>query len=505
MKLGAYTAVLHDRPLPDALKVLGELGLTSAEINSGGFLPPVHIPMDDLLASAGAREDYLGPVPGRRDHADRPQLQRQPAQPAAGHRAGARGRPAPLDRGRRPARRGPGGHDVRRAGLRPGRGVPVLGGEHLGQPVHRRPGLPVGPRRPVLAGRRRAGPGRGRARCASRCTRRTSSSTRRRCAGWWSGPERPTSGRRWTRATCSGRGSTRSPRSTGSASWSSTPRPRTRSIHEDNCRIYGVLDERHTRVTENPLHLGGRSYLNRWPADPAWEFVHVGRGHDVHFWARFLTALSRVDPDMAVNIEHEDQPRTTRWRGCGWPPRRCSRPRPRRASERGPAAGRAGRARPDGPHPRGQPGPALPVGGAGRGHRRRPVGRPPRSAPSSACRRRRTSTRCCPMWTPSWSPPRPARTPSWSPGPPGPAGRCSARSRSRWTGRPLWTPWPRWPRRACRSRSASTAGSTRTGPRRPSGSGPASSARSTCSAPRCGTCGRRTRRSWPRPAGSSWT
>ena len=60
MRLGAYNAVLHDRSLPEALKVLGELGLTGAEINSGGFLPPVHIPMDDLLASAGAREDYLG-------------------------------------------------------------------------------------------------------------------------------------------------------------------------------------------------------------------------------------------------------------------------------------------------------------------------------------------------------------------------------------------------------------------------------------------------------------
>ena len=228
MKLGAYTACLHDRPLAETLKILGELGLTGAEINSGGFLPPVHIPVDDLLASAGAREDYLGAVPRRRDHADRPQLQRQPAQPAAGHRAGARGRPAPLDRGRRPARRGPGGHDVRRAGLGPGRGVPVLGGQHLGQPVHRRPGLPVGPGGAVLARRRRAGRGTPGSRCASRCTRRTSCSTRPPCAGWWSGPAPPTSGPRWTRATCSGRGSTRSRRSSGSASWSSTPRPRTR-------------------------------------------------------------------------------------------------------------------------------------------------------------------------------------------------------------------------------------------------------------------------------------
>ena len=38
MKLGAYTAVLHDKPLPEALAILREMGLESAEINSGGFL-----------------------------------------------------------------------------------------------------------------------------------------------------------------------------------------------------------------------------------------------------------------------------------------------------------------------------------------------------------------------------------------------------------------------------------------------------------------------------------
>ena len=31
MKLGAYTACLHDRSLPESLKILAELGLTSAE------------------------------------------------------------------------------------------------------------------------------------------------------------------------------------------------------------------------------------------------------------------------------------------------------------------------------------------------------------------------------------------------------------------------------------------------------------------------------------------
>ena len=34
MQLGAYTACLHDRSLPETLEILRELGLTSAEINT---------------------------------------------------------------------------------------------------------------------------------------------------------------------------------------------------------------------------------------------------------------------------------------------------------------------------------------------------------------------------------------------------------------------------------------------------------------------------------------
>jgi len=45
--------------------------------------------------------------------------------------------------------------------------------------------------------------------------------------------------------------------------------------------------------------------LNRWPADASWNFVAVGRGHGLEFWVPFLRALSAIDPDMAVNIEHE--------------------------------------------------------------------------------------------------------------------------------------------------------------------------------------------------------
>ena len=59
MRLGAYTACLHDKPLKNALDVLAGLGLDSAEINSGGFLPAVHLPIEDLRSSETARSEYL--------------------------------------------------------------------------------------------------------------------------------------------------------------------------------------------------------------------------------------------------------------------------------------------------------------------------------------------------------------------------------------------------------------------------------------------------------------
>jgi sugar phosphate isomerase/epimerase len=75
-------------------------------------------------------------------------------------------------------------------------------------------------------------------------------------------------------------------------------------------KLNGVLDDRFGRVSpDDPdaLSLGGRYTLSRWPENSSWDFVAVGRGHDVAFWTEFLRALAKIDPDMAVNIEHEDQ------------------------------------------------------------------------------------------------------------------------------------------------------------------------------------------------------
>jgi sugar phosphate isomerase/epimerase len=34
--------------------------------------------------------------------------------------------------------------------------------------------------------------------------------------------------------------------------------------------------------------------------------VALGKGHDQDFWNRFVAMIARVDPTMAVQIEHED-------------------------------------------------------------------------------------------------------------------------------------------------------------------------------------------------------
>lgn len=70
----------------------------------------------------------------------------------------------------------------------------------------------------------------------------------------------------------------------------------------------GVLDNSFRRLgsDEPRQQIGADEWANEWPRDSAWDFVALGRGHDVDYWARFLEALHDVDADMACNIEHED-------------------------------------------------------------------------------------------------------------------------------------------------------------------------------------------------------
>lgn len=59
MKLGVYSAILHDRPLEEALGIVADLGLSGYELNTGGFLPPVHVPVDEILENSELAKDYL--------------------------------------------------------------------------------------------------------------------------------------------------------------------------------------------------------------------------------------------------------------------------------------------------------------------------------------------------------------------------------------------------------------------------------------------------------------
>ena len=65
MQIGVYTAILHDRDLDSALDVIQSLGLNGAEINSGGFLPPIHLPINDIMSSNDKRDEYLNKFTSR--------------------------------------------------------------------------------------------------------------------------------------------------------------------------------------------------------------------------------------------------------------------------------------------------------------------------------------------------------------------------------------------------------------------------------------------------------
>lgn len=71
----------------------------------------------------------------------------------------------------------------------------------------------------------------------------------------------------------------------------------------------GVLDSSFGPVPEDEgarTPTGTEHWCSTWPSDPAWRFVAIGQGHDVEWWAQFLRECAAINPKMNVNIEHED-------------------------------------------------------------------------------------------------------------------------------------------------------------------------------------------------------
>jgi sugar phosphate isomerase/epimerase len=308
VKLGVYNAILHDRSLPEALKVIADLGLTGIEINTGGFLPAVHVPsMDQILESDAARDDYLGLFEGTGVSIAGLNCNGNPLHP-------------------NPEIGGKHAEDVRRS---------IRLAERLGQNrVVTMSGLPGGE------------PG---------------ATVTNWIVNAWNSAALDVLDYQWDIAAKFWRETDRlaaehgvkvalelHPQNlvfntadvyklvelTGATNvgveldashlfWQQMdPVAVVRElgplvfhaaakdvrINTENAKLYGVLDNRFRRLRpdEPRTNLGGDEWANEWPKDSAWDFVALGRGHDVAYWAEFLRALYEVDADMMVNIEHED-------------------------------------------------------------------------------------------------------------------------------------------------------------------------------------------------------
>lgn len=308
MKLGLYNAILHDRSLEEAIAFVSSVGLTGLELNSGGFLPAVHIPTyDDILVSDAARDDFLGVFEGT----------------GVGI-AGLNANGNPLH----PTRAIGDKHaeDIRRS---------ILLAERLGQ--HRvvtMSGLPGGEPNTVRP-------------------------------NWivnaWNSAALDVLDYQWDIAAKFWREMDRfaadhdvkvalelHPQNlvfnsadvhklielTGATHvgveldashlfWQQMdPVAVVRHLGElvfhaaakdvrvntEHAAINGVLDNSFRRLgsDEQRTNLGGDEWANEWPKNAAWDFVALGKGHDTAYWTEFLRALREVDPEMYVNIEHED-------------------------------------------------------------------------------------------------------------------------------------------------------------------------------------------------------
>lgn len=305
MQLGAYNACLHDKPLGEALQIIADLGLTSAEINSGGFLPPVHLPIEQLRGSQDARAEYLGEFSSR--------------------------------------------------------GLTLTALNCNGNPLHPDPDFPhrqdlfesleiaalLGVKRVVTMS---GTPG----------IEASSTRTAWNPLPWWS-PFLDVRDYQWEVAVpfwqrVQQRAAEldvkvaiemhpgnvvfnpatmhRLAEEIGSTHIGAEMDPshlfwqgidpvlaiadlgelvvnaaaKDTRINEA-AKINGVLDDRFARIADGEpgfLSLGGGASLAGWPSNSSWDFVAVGRGHDRAYWTEFLAALAKIDPDMPVNIEHED-------------------------------------------------------------------------------------------------------------------------------------------------------------------------------------------------------
>jgi len=309
MKLGAYTACLHDKPIADALAILRDLGLDSAEINSGGFLPAPHLPIADVRASQDARDEYLELFTstgvtltalncnGNPLHPD-PEVREKHANDVREAIALA----ALLGVKRVVTMSGLPATDA--GGSLPAWTVLPWDSAYLDARDYQWNEVAIPYWRDIDARARDAD--------VKVCIEMHphnlvyNPATMERLASEINathvGAEMDPSHLFWQ-----GIDPVAAIERLGDLVYNAAAKD---TRINDAAKINGVLDDRFGRVRPDEpgaVSLGGRYTLSRWPENASWDFVAVGRGHDVDYWSAFLQALERIDPDMAVNIEHEDQ------------------------------------------------------------------------------------------------------------------------------------------------------------------------------------------------------
>lgn len=308
MNLGAYTACLHNYRLSEALDILRDDGLTGAEVNAGGFIPSPHCPVDLLISSQAAREDYLG-------------IFAEKGMRLSGlNTSGNQLSPLP-DQGPRHD------YDLRRtielAGKLGVEEIVCMSGAPGTDPTGKYPVWVVNP---------------------------------------WSGVDlevldyqKTVVDAYWRELDLIARDNNvkvalelhphnvvftpvnflEFVERTGVTNVGVNMDPshlmwqgmdilasiellgeHIFHVHAKDTALFpgvatrGVLDSSFGPVPEDPAKrtpVGSAHYCSTWPADAAWRFVAIGNGHDVPWWTEFLRAIRTINPAMNINIEHEDQ------------------------------------------------------------------------------------------------------------------------------------------------------------------------------------------------------
>ncbi len=306
MRYGVYNAILHDRSLPEALEVIASIGLSGIEINSGGFLPPKHIPtFDDILVSDTARDEYLGIFAGTGVEIAGLNCNGNPLHP----------NPVVGDAHAEDVRR-----SIRLAERLGQSRVVTMSGLPGGEPGATRPNWAVNAWNSYALDildhqwdvavpfwteidARAADHG---VKVALELHPQNLVFNPSTFASWSSSPAPRTSV--WSSTLPPVLAADGPGRRHGRPRRTRLPRRRQGRAHQPAAALYGVLDNRFRRLDpdEDRLNLGGDEWANEWPKESAWDFVALGRGHDVEFWSRWLVELDKIDPNMWVNIEHED-------------------------------------------------------------------------------------------------------------------------------------------------------------------------------------------------------